>query len=279
MAGIRSAICCLCGIVALVLACRSGFVGASAQESAEVADSATKTATHPLPAAERQQLRESLEQQLAALPVPNDTDANAVQVHARRGDAYFFLGRFNEAVAEYRQMVTLQPELDASHWRLGIALFFADQPQAAAEQFEKYHSFDDVDRENGIWRYLSQYKASGAENAAKELIRYDKDDREPFPAVYRIFDGSLTADDALQAIPADLPAAERDKRLFYTELYIGMHLAVQPDEANIAADTQPRQRAIGFLSSATAHQWPRRNGFGPNFMWHVARLQYELLTK
>ncbi|MCP4505045.1 MAG: hypothetical protein GY826_01455, partial [Fuerstiella sp.] len=73
----------------------------------------------------------------------------ATQVHSRRGDALFFLGRCQESVAEYQAMVKLDPSLDASHWRLGIALFFAGQPAKAAAQFDKYHSFDNVDRENG----------------------------------------------------------------------------------------------------------------------------------
>ena len=162
-------------------------------------------------------------------------------------------------------MVRLDPDIDASHWRLGIAYFFADQPEKGVAQFEKYHSFDDVDRENGIWRYLSQYKAGGAEKAKQELIRYEKDDREPFPAVYRLFDGTMQPEQALDAISADLPATERDKRLFYTELYIGMHMVVKK-KPNAAAQ---------HLAQAVSREWPRRNGFGPNYMWHVARVQLE----
>jgi lipoprotein NlpI len=209
------------------------------------------------------------ERLLEALPIPEAGAVNALQVHSRRGDALFFLGRFKEAVREYRRMVEISPEVDASHWRLGIALFFANEAQAAADQFQKYHSFDDVDRENGIWRYLCQYQAQGAEVARRELIRYQKDDREPFPAVYRLFEGTLTTDEALQVISDDLPAAERDKRLFYTELYIGMHLVVQ----------KKFDAARQHLHNAVSRQWPRGNGFGPDYMWHVARLQYDLLAE
>ncbi len=224
---------------------------------------------HPLSQAELLTLRRNFEATLKSLPTPEPSATGAVQIHSRRGDALFFLGRFPKAVEEYKAMVQLDPTQDASHWRLGIALFFADQPKQAVAQFEKYHSFDDVDRENGIWRYLSQYKATDARTAKKELLRYDKDDREPFPAVYRMFDGTLSPDEALAAIPADLPAAERDKRLFYTELYIGMHMVVQekPDQAR------------RFLSRAVARQWPRTAGYGPKFMWHVGRVQLEALLQ
>lgn len=226
------------------------------------------TDKHPLSAAEREALEQRY-RKVVDSTAPGDQKVDAVAVHSRRGDALLFLGEYERAVTEYRAMVKLQPELDDSHWRLGIALYFADQPRKAAEQFDKYHSFDDVDRENGIWRFLCHHRAFGAERAAKQLLRYDKDDREPFPAVYRLFEGSITPNEALEQIPNSLPAAERDKRLFYTDLYIGLLKTVQddPDSARKA------------LSDATSRKWPRDAGFGPNYMWHVARLQFDELTK
>lgn len=192
-----------------------------------------------------------------------------VSLHSRRGDAYFFTGQYAKAVREYEKMVDVDASLDASHWRLGIALFFANRPKTAVAQFEKYHSFDDVDRENGIWRYLSQYRATDATTAKKELLKYRKDDREPFPAVYRLFDDTLTPDDALALIGDDLPKSERDKRLFYTELYIGMHKVVQGQDAE----------AIRFLKLAVSRKWPQDAGGGPRYMWHVGRVQLKDLIK
>ena len=166
-------------------------------------------------------------------------------------------------------MVALDPELDTSHWRLGIAYFYADKPQRAVRQFEKYRSFDDVDRENGIWRYLSQFKATDGTAAKKELIRYAKDDRQPFPTVYKLFDDSVTPEQALSSIPMDIPAADREARLFYTELYIGMHMVVKNSPA----------LAKLYLKKSVERKWPRTAGYGPNYMWHVGRVQLELLNK
>lgn len=222
----------------------------------------------PLTEPEREQLQKQFRRVLESTPAPDTGQSGATGIHSRRGDAYFFLGQFRQAVAEYQAMVTINPELDVSHWRLGIALYFADQEELAAEQFDKYHSFDDVDRENGIWRFLCHYRAYGAERAAKELLRYSKDDREPFPVVYRLFEGTMTPQQARQQIPDSLPDAEREKRVFYTELYIGLLQTLQdhPDAARTA------------LRRATACRWPRTAGFGPHYMWHVGRLQYDLLT-
>lgn len=220
----------------------------------------------PLSAEERREIRKTFESRLKRLST--DEGKSSTAIHSQRGDALFFLGRFDDAVKEYEAMVTLDPKLDASHWRLGIALFFADRPEQAAAQFDKYHSYDNVDRENGIWRYLSHYKARGAAAAKKELLKYEKDDREPFPMVYRLFDDSVTPAEALKAIPADLAEAERDKRLFYTQLYIGMHMVVKDRKAE----------AVRYLKMSTARTWPRTAGFGPNYMWHVGRVQLNELA-
>lgn len=221
----------------------------------------------PLSADQKLAIRRQYERVLEKFPIASEQALLSVDVHSRRADALFFLGRFDEAVTEYKAMVKLNPRLDESHWRLGIALFFADKSEQAVAQFEKYHSFDDVDRENGIWRYLSQFKATNAETAARELIRYEKDDREPFPAVYKLFDGSLSPEGALKTISESLPETERDKRLFYTELYIGMHCVVK---------NQPKL-ARKYLARSVARKWPRDAGFGPEYMWHVGRVQLELL--
>ena len=149
-------------------------------------------------------------------------------------------------------------------------MFLATQPEAAAKQFDKYHSFDDVDRENGIWRYLSHYRAFGADKAKSELLRYAKDDRPPFPEVYRLFDDTLTPEQVLKAVSADLPERDRQSRLFYSHLYIGMNAVVRKD-TKLAATS---------LQQATQNEWPKSAGYGANYMWHVGRLQYfEICTK
>lgn len=189
-------------------------------------------------------------------------------LYSQRGDALFFLGRFKEAVADYDQMVTLNPQLDASHWRRGIAYFYAGRFTDAAGQFERYHSFDDIDRENGIWRYLSQVKAHGREKARAGLLKYQKDDREPFPAVYALFSGQTTPDKIREQIAAaQIDPEECQKREFYAELYIGL---------NEVVEGRPEAAAVA-LQRMVKNPWGRRAGYGPHYMWQVGRLQLALL--
>jgi len=196
--------------------------------------------------------------------------ANPAASLGERGDAFFKLGRFAESAADYEKMLERDPSLEKSHWRRGIALFYAGQYEKAARQFEVYDTFDNVDRENGIWRYFSQVKAFGKEKAREGLLKYAKDDREPFPDVYQLFEGKRTPEQILEKIKsAELSDDDREMRYFYAHLYIGLNYAVEnkPDEARAQ------------LRKAVANAWGPRAGYGPTYMWHVGRLHYELLTK
>lgn len=215
-------------------------------------------------------LNAELDQQIERLTTSISQRPDDVDLCSQRGDANFFRGKFEDAVKDYDRMVALKPELATSHWRRGIALFYAARYDDAARQFEQYHSFDNVDRENGIWRYFSQFKAAGAERARAELLKYEKDDREPFPDVYRLFAGEVTPAQILKNIAAaEISDTEREKRLFYSHLYIGLHHAIAGRKAE----------ALPQLESAVANKWGRGAGYGPNYMWHVGRLHLEILQQ
>lgn len=214
----------------------------------------------------RQQLDESIQRltaQIAAEP-------QKVDLYSRRGDARFFNGQFKEAVQDYEKMVELQPDLETSHWRKGIACFYAGRYKDAAHQFEIYHTVDDVDRENGIWRFFSQAKAVGIEKARAGLLKYKKDDREPFPDLYRMFAGELTGDEVLSRIgAAKIEDERRQTRLFYAELYIGLN-------ASIAGQLDTAEQ---HLRKSVANTWAQQAGYGPSYMWHVGRVHYEQLMQ
>ncbi|MFN0051171.1 MAG: tetratricopeptide repeat protein [Planctomycetales bacterium] len=216
----------------------------------------------------RARLHAELDAEILRLTAEIDKSPNSVDLYSRRGDQLFFRGEFAKSVADFEKMVELQPDQETSHWRRGIAYFYAEQFPKAAHQFEIYHSFDNVDRENGIWRYLSQVKAIGREAARKGLLKYEKDDREPFPDVYRLFAGELTGDEVLARIKlAKIAPGERDKRLFYAELYVGLNDFVE----------ERLESAERHLGEAVGNRWGKAAGGGPGWMWHVGRVHFDLL--
>lgn len=225
---------------------------------------------HPLSIEKRAMLTASFQDRIDRTTKLIAAEPDVVEHYSSRGDARFFLARFDEAVADYEQMVKLKPELATSHWRRGIAYFYANRPKDAAHQFEIYHTFDDVDRENGIWRFFSQVRATGIEKAREGLLKYRKDDREPFPAVYRLFEGKTKPAEILDGIrQAEITKDQREMRLFYAQLYIGLNDAVEdkPEEAR------------AHLKEAVANTWGPVAGYGPAYMWHVGRVHYDLLRQ
>ena len=233
-------------------------------------DSVSPPDAGPLTEVRVDELTKSLQKSLDESSEIVQKNPTSLKGYSQRGDALFFLGRFKEAVKDYDKMIELDETEKASHWRRGIALFYAGRYKDAAAQFESYHSFDQIDRENGIWRYLSQHQADGRVKAREGLLKYQKDDREPFPSVYKLFAGLLTPDQILNQIAeADLSKAEREKRLFYAHLYIGLNHAVEGEH----------ELAQKHLALATQNKWGPIAGYGPNYMWHVGRLHEAQLRK
>lgn len=230
----------------------------------------TGTKEHPIPPERRQELKQKLEATINQTTQQIKVSPENPGLYLARGDAEFFLGRFAESVTDYQKMIELKPETKNSHWQLGIAYFYANDFEAAAHQFESYHSFDNVDRENGIWRYLSQRKAFGAEKARADLLKYEKDDREPFPDLYRLFAGSIDARQVFEGInKAEVTSVERAKRLFYAHLYVGLNEWVEGRD----------ESARLHLREAVRNTWAPTAGYGPAFMWHVGRLHFNMLLE
>lgn len=205
-----------------------------------------------------------LQQEVAEASAALQTDPDDIQTLLRRGDAHFFLGRFDEAIIDYDRMIALRPSLAPTHWQRGLALYFAGKYEEAAKQFEKYYELDKSDRENGIWRFYAQVKQVGVEKARKQLLSYSAPDRAPLPAIYELCAGKLDPDQVLSTVDEEgLSALERSKRQFYATLYLGL-------DASLVK--QDQVQAKQFLSQTLENSWPKNSGYGPTFMWHVARL-------
>jgi lipoprotein NlpI len=183
---------------------------------------------------------------------------------SRRGDLYLFLGAFPEAVADFERMIEKDPSLDAPHWRLGIAYYFTGQFAKSAKQFEKYHAYDGHDRENGIWKFLAQEKVDGIAKARAEMLTYNEFDREPFPALYEMYAGKRTPEEVFAEI--EKKGLTKDQQvMFFGNYYTGLYQAMSGQ----------RQHALELLRKAVDIM-P-----GPDtvYMWNVARLHWERLTK
>jgi lipoprotein NlpI len=219
----------------------------------------------PISEKQREEMTAGWKREVAEANAQLAKDAKLIRAYSDRGDAELFLGETKAAVADYEKMIELDSSLDAGHWRLGIAYYFAGEYAKSARQFEKYHAYDGRDRENGIWKFLAQAKVDGVEKARKEMLVYERFDREPFPTLYAMFAGKMTPDEFF----ADLEKrglSNDEGVMFFANYYGGLGEDLRGNRA----------KAVELLGKAVASSLadsPR----GPGYMWQVARLQWEKL--
>lgn len=149
-------------------------------------------------------------------------DADALE---RRGSELFRAGKFAESVAAFDEEIRLEPRRAPWHWKRGISLYYAGRYADGAKQFEGYQTVDDNDVENAVWRYLCQVRdpAVGPEKARSGILPIKNDGRVPMMPIYSMFRGEAEPDDVLAACVGEgISTAEREHRLFYAHLYLGL---------------------------------------------------------
>lgn len=222
----------------------------------------------PFPAAERSALLADCRSQIATLTTALGASPRDPSLYSRRGDRHLFLGEFAAAVTDFERMIALDPVLDAPHWRLGIAYYFAGDFAKSSRQFAKYHAYENRDRENGLWKFLADVRTLGLAQARSQMLVYTRFDREPFPALYALFAGQKTTAEFL----ADLKARQLTGDpavMFFAHYYAGLHEALLGH----------RTEAVALLHAAVASPWGRTAERGPAYMWQVARLHFDEMSK
>jgi lipoprotein NlpI len=205
---------------------------------------------------------EAFRAQENALSRAIEQSPNSIGLYSRRGDMRQFLGKFEGAVADYEKMIALDPMQDAPHWRLGIAYYFTGAYEKGAKQFEKYHAYDNRDRENGVWKFLCQVRAQNLETARKEMLTYTRFDREPFPSLYAMLAGEKSPEEVLKE--SESREFEKQPQVrFFAKYYAGVYLSLT---GKVEDGSKLVREAVEIFTPETAG-----NG-GPGYMWQVARL-------
>jgi lipoprotein NlpI len=220
---------------------------------------------HPVPDTELKAIERIYKEAEKANSVRIANQPEAIDAYSRRGDARLFLGDFKGSAQDYEKMIELNPALDVSHWRLGIAYYYLSRFDKAARQFEIYHNYDNVDRENGIWRFMSQTRLKNMEVARKGLLKYEKTDRPPYPWVYSLYAGDITPEEVYRKIDeGGFPDRYKERVLFHAQLYVGIFHELHGRD----------KEALKHLRVAAANEYGRASG---TYMWQVARVHYDLL--
>jgi lipoprotein NlpI len=193
----------------------------------------------------------------------------AIQKHPEAASAYYLrgrelfrIGKVRESVTDLDKYVELQPGAASRQWERGISLYYASEFEKGAKQFELYQTYHDNDVENSVWRYLCMARSVGVEKAREAMLPIENDTRVPMMQIYNLYRGQLKPKDVLDAAQAgELPVAERNNRLFYAHLYLGLYYEAAGDAE------QARQH---IFEAADKHK------IG-HYMWDVAHVHAERL--
>ncbi|MBI1917517.1 MAG: tetratricopeptide repeat protein [Planctomycetes bacterium] len=193
-----------------------------------------------------------------------ELDPKAAEAFNLRGSEQFKLGHLAESLADFDRFLKLRPDAVPGHWKRGITLYYLGKYDEGRKQFEGYEKVDTNDVENAVWHFLCVARKDGVKKARVSLLKIGKDQRVPMMEVYALFAGKAKREDVLKAAEADRPtAAQKNARLFYAHLYLGLYHEVHGNA----------ERARKHLSEATDNH---RVG---HYMWDVARVHRDLLRK
>ncbi len=180
----------------------------------------------------------------------------------RRGSANFKAGRIKESVADFDAYLKLRPKEFEGHWRRGISLYYAGKFDEGRKQFEGYEKVDTNDVENAVWHFLCVARKDGVEQARKSILKIGRDTRVPMMIVYDLFRGAAKTEDVLKACDEGNPdQKQKNTRLFYAHLYLGLYAEVNGDA----------KLALKHLTESANKPKPHA------YMWDVARVHRDLL--
>lgn len=91
--------------------------------------------------------------------------SHALQLQPTLTDAYNFLGihltqlkEFSQAYDKFDSVLELSPGHEYAHLNRGIALYYGDRPELAAQDFNNFHSKQSDDPYRLLWLYLAEYE-------------------------------------------------------------------------------------------------------------------------
>lgn len=203
---------------------------------------------------------DAIKQYTAGLKL-DPTNATALN---QRGAVYFMAAKFKESVADFDAAIKLRPKDANGHWQRGISLYYAGEYEKGKKQFEAYENVSTTDVENATWHFLCAAKKDGVKKAQKGILKIGKDGRIPMMKVYDLYKGTAKPADVLkEATDAKVSNFEKNRALFYAHLYLGLYHDATGDK---------KKAAEHMKLAATKHK------IG-HYMWEVARVHHELLSK
>lgn len=144
----------------------------------------------------------------------------AAHVLHRRGEEHFRQAEISKSIADFDRQLELQPDDAPGHWQRGIALYYAEEYEKGARQFELHQTVNPQDVENAAWHFLCIVRTpkGSIEKTRKNLIPVNQDSRVPMAQIQQMFAGNMQPEEVLRA-----GEKAGDSAQFYADLYVGLY--------------------------------------------------------
>jgi lipoprotein NlpI len=153
-------------------------------------------------------------------------DKDFVAAINRRGMVQYMRGKFKESVADFDQVIQLQPRAFPGHWQRGIALYYVARYEDGAKQFDGYQKVSTSDVENTFWHWMCNHKRLGEKAAREALLKTGRDSRAPMNEVLELIQGKIEPATVLKVAEKD----GKKESLFYAHLYLGLYHEVKGEK-------------------------------------------------
>ena len=152
--------------------------------------------------------------------------AQAIDSLVQGGMQQFAENNVETALKLYDKQIELQPQSSPYLWQRGLALFYLEQYQIGAKQFEGDVAVNPNDTEEFIWHLLCLARLKGSLEAARPfMLKVGTDRRRVMRAAQRLFEGDQSARENLESYISGSSIRES----FYANLYLGLFLEVEGD--------------------------------------------------
>lgn len=158
--------------------------------------------------------------------------SHALQLQPTLSDAYNFLGinltqlkEFSQAYENFDSVLELSPKHEYAHLNRGIALYYGDRPELAAQDFINFHYRQTDDPYRLLWLYLAEYELDvmlAKQNLRKraELV----DDRTWAKQVIYLFLGDISQQEFVSELTVNVKSnKELTDRLCEAYFYLGKY--------------------------------------------------------
>jgi len=164
--------------------------------------------------------------------------SHALQLQPTLTDAYNFLGihltqlkEFSQAYEKFDSVLELSPSHEYAHLNRGIALYYGERPELAAQDFTNFHDKQSDDPYRLLWLYLAEYEVDPV--LAKKSLKQRAelvDDRTWAKQIIYLFLGDISQKEFVSELTVNISSNKAlTDRLCEAYFYLGKYNQSQND--------------------------------------------------